>query len=101
MTEVATQPTRSKASVVLQLTRPFSFTASILPVVVGAAAAASFPRGGGGVAWWLLPFAMLGGVLFHAGTNVVSDYFDFKCGADRKDTLGSSGVLVAGLMSTR
>lgn len=105
MSQLAIEPHRAKAGVIVQLTRPFSFTASILPIVVGAAAAASFhpiaSLGQGHVAWWLFPLAILGGVLFHAGTNAVSDYYDFKNGIDRKDTQGSSGVLVGGLMTAR
>jgi 1,4-dihydroxy-2-naphthoate octaprenyltransferase len=105
MSQLVIEPNRAKAGVIVQLTRPFSFTASILPIVIGAAATASFhpnaPAGQGAVAWWLFPFALLGGVLFHAGTNAVSDYYDFKYGIDRKDTQGSSGVLVGGLMTAR
>jgi 1,4-dihydroxy-2-naphthoate octaprenyltransferase len=98
MSQSLAQGRRSRASVILQLTRPFSFTASILPVLVGAAAAAS---SAGPVSWWLLPLALAGAVLFHAATNVISDCVDFRTGVDRDDTMGSSGVLVGGLMSPR
>jgi len=75
--------------------RAFSFTASITPVLVGAALAVGHD---GPVAWSLLPLVVLCSLLFHAGTNVVSDYYDFRKGVDRPGTLGSSGVLVEGLM---
>jgi len=78
--------------------RMFSFTASIIPVVVAAALAVSHE---GPVRWELLPLVLLGSVLFHAGTNLVSDAADYDRGVDRPGTLGGSGVLVEGLLSSR
>ncbi len=82
----------------LQAVRAFSFPASIVPVAVGAVMAARFD---GPVAWWLVPFVAIASVLMHAGTNLVSDYFDFRKGVDRDYTYGSSGVLVQGLLTPR
>ena len=53
------------------------------------------------VSWWLLPFVLLAGLLYHSAANVVSDYFDYKRGVDRVGTMGGSGVLVGGLMQPR
>ncbi len=89
---------RSKFSIWLQVIRPFSFTASVIPVIVGAVMALSYR---GDVYWFLLPPAVLCSLLFHAATNVVSEYFDFYKGVDRPDTYGSSKVLVEGLLSPR
>ena len=80
----------------LQATRAFSFPASIVPVAVGAVLAAHSETT---VAWWLVPFVAVASVLMHAGTNMVSDYFDFEKGVDKDYTYGSSGVLVRGLLS--
>lgn len=78
--------------------RVFSFPASAVPVVVGA----GYVFGRREPAdWWLLPFALVGAVAFHAGANLVSEYFDFRKGIDRPGTFGSSGILVGRLMRPR
>jgi 1,4-dihydroxy-2-naphthoate octaprenyltransferase len=82
----------------LQSVRAFSFPASIVPVAVGAVLAADSD---GPVAWWLVPFIAVASVLMHAGTNLVSDYFDYRKGVDKDYTYGSSGVLVAGLLTPK
>ncbi len=78
--------------------RPFSFTASATPVLLGTA-----------LAFWqigkidvlLFVAALAGGILLHAGTNLISDYFDYKKGVDRVDTFGGSRVLVENQMHAR
>jgi len=93
-----TVPQRSSLSLWVQAVRAFSFTASVIPVLVGGlfALGATGPK-----RWALLPLAVLGGLLLHAGTNLINDYYDFKRGVDREGTFGSSGILVAGLMPPR
>jgi 1,4-dihydroxy-2-naphthoate octaprenyltransferase len=98
MTDNSSTASRSKLSIWLQAVRAFSFTASITPVFVGAMFALSH---GGEVYWWLFPLVVICSLLFHAGTNLVSDYFDFQRGVDRRYTFGSSGVLVNGLLGPR
>lgn len=82
---------------------PF-FSASILPVILGAM-----------IAWarfhtfnpltFLL--TLLGGVLLHAGTNVVNDYYDHVSGNDEANTqfvrpfTGGSRMIQKGLLSPR
>lgn len=78
----------------LQATRPFSFTASITPVVIGAAWAIHASS----VNWLLFPLFLVCAVLIHAATNLISDYEDFRKGVDHAYTYGSSGVLVQGLL---
>jgi 1,4-dihydroxy-2-naphthoate octaprenyltransferase len=55
----------------------------------------------GNVDWFLLPVSLVAAVLFHAGTNLVSEYFDYKKGVDRVDTFGSSRILVEELLSPK
>ena len=76
----------------LQAMRAFSFTASIIPVLIGAAWAlqTTYP-----VRWGVLPLFVLSALLIHAGTNLISDYYDFKKGVDKDYTFGSSGVLTS------
>jgi 1,4-dihydroxy-2-naphthoate octaprenyltransferase len=89
---------RTRISLWLQTIRPFSFTASMTPVIVGAVLALSFE---GDVQWVLFPLVAICSLLFHAGTNVVSEYYDFKHNVDRPDTYGSSKVLVEHLLNPR
>jgi len=80
-----------KIRIWLQAIRPFAFTASVIPVTAGACVALILKIS---VAWAFFPLVLLCAMLFHAGTNVVSEYFDYKKGVDQKHTLGSSRVLV-------
>ncbi len=88
-------PARHPASVWLQAVRAFSFTASIIPVLLGGLYALTYA---GDKNWALLPLAVLGGLFLHAGTNLFNDYFDYKRGVDGPETYGSSRVLVDGLL---
>src|SRR2546421_6128088 len=76
--------------------RPISFTASVIPVLVGTAIAATdefHPA--------LFVLALAGSVAIHAGTNLVNDYFDHVKGTDNEESLGPSGVIQRGLLSPR
>ena len=89
---------RSKFSIWIQAVRAFSFTASSVPVLLGAALALNYP---GKVMWVLLPVVFFAGLLIHAATNLVSDYYDYKKGVDKDYTFGSSGVIVQGLLPAK
>jgi 1,4-dihydroxy-2-naphthoate octaprenyltransferase len=89
---------RTLLGVWLQAARPFSLTASVLPVVIGAVLAATFD---GPVDWPLFPLIVVCSLLFHIGTNMVSDYFDYRRGVDRDETLGGSRVLFEGQITPR
>ena len=91
--------TPSEAKIWFRATRPFSFTASVIPCVVGAMTALLVE--GGYSMWYLFPFILLSSVLLHAATNLVSDYYDFVKGVDTKDSMGGSGVLIEGLLKPR
>jgi len=73
-------------------TRPFSFPASIVPVLVGTATAAETDFD---LLLFVLAFA--GGLLIHAGTNLATDFFDFTHGVQPTETLGG-GNLRSGLL---
>ena len=68
-------------------TRPFSFTVTIFSILIGSLLA---PQIDG---LWLL-LTLLGGIFVHAAINVLSDYNDWKRGADTWRVLGSSRMLV-------
>lgn len=78
-------------------TRPFSFTASIIPVLVGTLLAASDGH------FDLLIFVLVAvaSVLVHAGSNLVNDYEDHVRGADAPHQLGRGGMIQRGIISPR
>lgn len=78
-------------------TRPFSFTASIIPILVGSACAllvGSFSP----VAFLL---CLGGAVALQAGTNLVNDYYDHQLGADHSGSLGPSRVIQEGWLAPK
>ncbi|MBI5288174.1 MAG: 1,4-dihydroxy-2-naphthoate octaprenyltransferase [Chloroflexi bacterium] len=76
--------------------RPVSFTASVIPVLVGTAIAAQEEFHA-----LLFVLALFGSVAIHAGTNLVNDYFDHVKGTDNVASLGQSGVIQRGMLSAR
>ncbi len=71
--------------------RPFSFTASATPVLLGTALALYQT---GSINFIIMAAAILSGIMLHAGTNLISDYFDYLKGVDRDETFGGSRLLV-------
>ncbi|HNR68443.1 MAG TPA: 1,4-dihydroxy-2-naphthoate octaprenyltransferase [bacterium] len=86
-----------RARLWFQAARPFSLTVSIMPPIIGGLIAAvenpdlrlHFPH---------FVLALLGCVLAHAGSNMLSDTMDFRARVDRRGTYGSSGLLTTNLM---
>ncbi|MCS6848957.1 MAG: 1,4-dihydroxy-2-naphthoate octaprenyltransferase [Anaerolineae bacterium] len=76
-------------------TRPFSFTASVVPVTLGAVLAAY----DGYFDLWLFALTLIGSVLIHAGTNLANDYYDWKKGADTPESLGPNRALQEGMLT--
>jgi len=78
--------------------RPFAFTVSLVPPLLGGLIALVENPG---LKFSLLHFVLagIGCMTAHAGANLLSDYYDFKTRVDRHGTFGSSGLLVAGIMS--
>ncbi len=87
---------RSSASLWIQAIRPFSLTATIIPVLLGAMITLANYKGD--TAWKLMLIIAIGSPLFQIAGNLISEYFDFKNKVDRPDTFGSSRILVDGLM---
>lgn len=79
--------------------RPFSFTATCIPITLGAVLA---PATGGLVARLaLFALTLAGALAVHAGTNMVNDYYDHLNGVDDADSLGPSKVIQQGLLTPR
>lgn len=82
----------------IQAVRPFTFTASMVPVFLGAALVPYLQETG---RWELLPLIAVASLLIHAATNLINEYFDYRKGVDRPDTYGGSRVLVESLLSPK
>ena len=73
----------------LLATRPWSFPASAMPVVV---TLAYLNWAGYSVNWLVGIWTLVTVVVFHAAGNTWSDYFDYKKGVDRDDTVGGMSM---------
>jgi 1,4-dihydroxy-2-naphthoate octaprenyltransferase len=84
----------SKIPLIIQSTRPWSLPATIAAVIFGTLISPTID---------FLKFSLtfIGAILVHLGVNAFSDYFDYKKGADKWYTLGSSRVLVEGLLKPK
>jgi 1,4-dihydroxy-2-naphthoate octaprenyltransferase len=78
--------------------RPFAFTVSLIPPILGGLIA-GVENPGLQFSLFRLVLAGVGCMTAHAGANLLSDYYDFKTRVDREGTFGSSGLLVPGIMS--
>ncbi len=77
---------------VREITRPFSFTASLAPVALGGAFA--WTRGAIGVAPFIA--AMVAGLSLHAATNVINEIYDVRHGIDSITSPRASHAMVKG-----
>ena len=73
----------------IEASRPFSFTASMTPVLIGSVLGALDGR-----FWWGLFFlALLGSLFIHIGTNMINDYYDHQSGVDSLESKSGSQVI--------
>ncbi len=72
--------------------RPWSYTAAIVPVLLGAAVAAHE----GPLQWWYLLLALIGSIAIQGGTNLMNDYYDYRKGTDTPAVKGTGGALLRG-----
>jgi 1,4-dihydroxy-2-naphthoate octaprenyltransferase len=80
-----------------EIVRPFSFTASVLPITAGAAVA--FEQGR--MNWLLFLLALLAGVALHVGTNVVNEIYDVRLGVDAITSPRASKAILKGRVTER
>lgn len=71
-------------------TRPWSFPASAMPILVTCAYLFWL---GEPVNWYLGLWTLVNIVLFHAAANCWSDYRDYMKGVDREDTIGGTSIV--------
>ena len=80
-----------------EVIRPFSFTASLLPVSVGGAIAFSQ----GLMHWTLFLAALIGALGLHIGTNVTNEIYDVRHGIDSITSPRMSMAILKGRISER
>lgn len=86
-----------KVKIWLRAIRPFSFTGSIIPVVLGAILA--LKQNEFNVIYSVL--SLIGIMMLHAGVNLLSDHDDFVNKVDTIESSGSSGVIIENLLSLK
>lgn len=77
--------------------RAYSFTATLIPVVC--AVLVAWRVGGYPISLFASALLLVAALLLHAAVNTLNDYYDFILGFDTDVALGSSGVLVSGLIA--
>jgi 1,4-dihydroxy-2-naphthoate octaprenyltransferase len=80
-----------------EIARPFSFTASTVPIAVGGALAAVEGR----FDWTLFLVSLVAGVLLHIGTNVTNEIYDVRKGVDTIVSPRASHAIVKGRITDR
>ena len=86
-----------KVSAWVEIARPFSFTASSVPVMAAGALALTQSK------FDLLPFllALVASVLLHVGTNITNEIFDVRNGVDSITSPRASMALLKGRLTER
>jgi 1,4-dihydroxy-2-naphthoate octaprenyltransferase len=80
-----------------EVIRPFSFTASTVPVAAAGVLAALNNM----FNWPLFLAALFGSVLLHIGTNITNEIYDVRKGVDTITSPGASHALLKGRVSER
>lgn len=82
--------------------RPWSFPASTMPVLLTVSFLFySRENIATDINWWYAVAVVLGVIAVHAAGNLISDYYDFKHNVDRKESFGSSRMLVEGVFEPK
>lgn len=77
--------------------RPWSYTAALIPVLLGASIAAY----NGALNWWLLLLTLIGSVAIQMGTNLINEYYDDRKGIDKVQVFGIGGAIQRGQLQAR
>jgi len=81
---------RTRLAAAVEVTRPFSFSASLLPVTIA-----------GAVAWAQGRVALVAALAVHAATNVINEVYDVRHGIDSITSPRASHAIVKGGISER
>jgi 1,4-dihydroxy-2-naphthoate octaprenyltransferase len=86
-----------RAAAWYEIIRPFSFTASTVPVSAGGALAAVDGR----FSWGLFLAALFAALFLHIGTNVANEIYDVRRGIDKITSPRASHALLKGRVTER
>lgn len=89
--------TKEKLKLFIRASRPFSLTASVIPVILGGILGLKAPNFR--VEYFILSIIAI--VFLQASVNLLNDHDDFINKVDTKDSYGSSGVIVEGLLTLK
>ncbi|MBI3247958.1 MAG: 1,4-dihydroxy-2-naphthoate octaprenyltransferase [Deltaproteobacteria bacterium] len=92
---LAAGPQPNRLSIWIEATRPYSFTASATPVLIGSVLAGA--DGPFSIGRFLL--ALIGSLFLQIGTNMINDYYDHLSGVDTLESKSGSQVIQRGLLS--
>ncbi|MHB1912392.1 MAG: LLM class flavin-dependent oxidoreductase, partial [Acidimicrobiales bacterium] len=92
------RPIGDRLSAWWEIIRPFSLTASAVPVAAAVALAAAAP---GRLRWTLAVAALVAATFIHLGTNIVNEVFDVRKGVDTITTPRASLAILRGRISER
>lgn len=81
--------------------RPWSLPASSMPSLIAITYVFYLSNQFSYINWWYGILALIGAVVFQIVGNLISDYFDFKYNVDRKETFGSSRMLVENIFQPK
>jgi 1,4-dihydroxy-2-naphthoate polyprenyltransferase len=90
-------PVGRRLRALVEITRPFSLTASIVPV----SAAGALALLDDAMNWGLFVLALVAGVLLQVGTNVINEVYDVRKGVDSITSPRASQALVTGRVRER
>lgn len=90
-------PMRQRLAVWWPTLRPWSYTAALIPVALGASIAAY----NGQWSFWLFVLTLLGSVAIQAGTNLINEYYDDIKGIDKVQVFGIGGAIQRGELQAR
>ncbi len=82
----------------LRSLRAYSFGASLMPAALAAAIVLSLDQE---PLWWTFAPYVIAALLFHAGTNVLNDYYDYNNGLDRAEHGDPTHLLPLGEVTPR
>jgi 1,4-dihydroxy-2-naphthoate octaprenyltransferase len=95
--KTSTQEIGDRLGAFWEIARPFSFTASTVPVAAGGALAAL----AGAFDPWLFLVTLIGAIALHVGTNVTNEIYDVRKGVDTIVSPRASHAIVKGRISDR
>lgn len=74
-------------------TRPWSFPASVMPVLIGLGYIYFTSSEYSSINWLNGLLSIFGMVLYHSAGNLISDYYDFRNGVDSDETHGATALV--------